>query len=604
MIIQCEKCATRFKVADDKVTPPGIKVRCSKCQHVFTARPPDSPSGGTGSGSPSTPSGIFSTPEAAPPSSSSGKPSSGSLSVPQVSLAMSSPGFDPFAPPSSVPPSSSSGPASGSLSSGLGADGGASLFGDLEEPGRDHSFFGPPNQTIGGGDADEDEDEVPVPPPAAAASGFSPFEADPFPPPSAPTPDPFAAGVQGGGAFQDPFAAPPSADGDKTAAFVDPFATASGPSTPSAIPPGGDPFGGPVVPDPFAGEPGPAGVSDDAFGGDPFAQGPPPAAPAPSFPLPETPSSSSSSAADDPFAGLGVEVDDAYVPAEEPTPPPPTPTPPPPAPVSSPPPSTPTPAAVQAPPSASAAPSPRRRRRYLPPALPRLLWAALQACILLTFMTLSLVWVRGGSIDDIAEGKAFEVVLARASSPVEGQGGLRVEDVVVTRRPLEVAPDLVVVSGFVVAGDTAQLAARVSVRLGEDAFAEAWANAKLDGVDLAQASNAEELLALNRRVPDEPGIEAGARAPFAVVLVGAPDGAKAEVNVTGAKPPGQAASAGSKPSATNDDKGKKARRGARRSEGASSATLEDATDPARARPRAKRASREPVGGPAPASDRR
>lgn len=35
MIIQCEACKTKFRVGDDKVKPPGIKVRCSKCGEVF-----------------------------------------------------------------------------------------------------------------------------------------------------------------------------------------------------------------------------------------------------------------------------------------------------------------------------------------------------------------------------------------------------------------------------------------------------------------------------------------------------------------------------------------------------------------------------------------
>ena len=36
MVIQCSECQTRFKLADDKLKPGGIKVRCAKCKHVFT----------------------------------------------------------------------------------------------------------------------------------------------------------------------------------------------------------------------------------------------------------------------------------------------------------------------------------------------------------------------------------------------------------------------------------------------------------------------------------------------------------------------------------------------------------------------------------------
>lgn len=40
MIIQCEECSTRFRLADEKVKPSGTKVRCSKCRHIFTVMPP------------------------------------------------------------------------------------------------------------------------------------------------------------------------------------------------------------------------------------------------------------------------------------------------------------------------------------------------------------------------------------------------------------------------------------------------------------------------------------------------------------------------------------------------------------------------------------
>jgi len=41
MVIQCTQCQTRFKIADDKLKPGGIKVRCSKCRHIFTVMPPE-----------------------------------------------------------------------------------------------------------------------------------------------------------------------------------------------------------------------------------------------------------------------------------------------------------------------------------------------------------------------------------------------------------------------------------------------------------------------------------------------------------------------------------------------------------------------------------
>ena len=35
MIVKCEQCQSRFKIPDAKVTDKGVKVRCTKCQHVF-----------------------------------------------------------------------------------------------------------------------------------------------------------------------------------------------------------------------------------------------------------------------------------------------------------------------------------------------------------------------------------------------------------------------------------------------------------------------------------------------------------------------------------------------------------------------------------------
>lgn len=40
MIIQCDECQARFRLADEKIKPTGTKVRCSKCKHVFTVMPP------------------------------------------------------------------------------------------------------------------------------------------------------------------------------------------------------------------------------------------------------------------------------------------------------------------------------------------------------------------------------------------------------------------------------------------------------------------------------------------------------------------------------------------------------------------------------------
>ncbi|MDD2335368.1 MAG: DUF3426 domain-containing protein [Geobacteraceae bacterium] len=38
MIIQCEKCKTRFKLDDSRITDSGIRVRCSRCSHTFVVQ--------------------------------------------------------------------------------------------------------------------------------------------------------------------------------------------------------------------------------------------------------------------------------------------------------------------------------------------------------------------------------------------------------------------------------------------------------------------------------------------------------------------------------------------------------------------------------------
>lgn len=40
MIIQCDNCATKFRLDDSRITSNGVKVRCTKCQNVFIVMPP------------------------------------------------------------------------------------------------------------------------------------------------------------------------------------------------------------------------------------------------------------------------------------------------------------------------------------------------------------------------------------------------------------------------------------------------------------------------------------------------------------------------------------------------------------------------------------
>ena len=39
MIVQCQACQTRFRLADEKIKSGGTKVRCSKCKEIFTVTP-------------------------------------------------------------------------------------------------------------------------------------------------------------------------------------------------------------------------------------------------------------------------------------------------------------------------------------------------------------------------------------------------------------------------------------------------------------------------------------------------------------------------------------------------------------------------------------
>ena len=41
MIIECDKCHARFKIADSKVKPQGVRVRCKRCQNIFVVRRPE-----------------------------------------------------------------------------------------------------------------------------------------------------------------------------------------------------------------------------------------------------------------------------------------------------------------------------------------------------------------------------------------------------------------------------------------------------------------------------------------------------------------------------------------------------------------------------------
>ena len=41
MIIQCNRCSTKFRLDDSRVTGAGVRVKCTKCQNIFLVTPPE-----------------------------------------------------------------------------------------------------------------------------------------------------------------------------------------------------------------------------------------------------------------------------------------------------------------------------------------------------------------------------------------------------------------------------------------------------------------------------------------------------------------------------------------------------------------------------------
>ncbi len=98
MIVKCERCQTRFKIPDEKVTEKGVKVRCTKCQHTFRVAREDVSSAAP---APAVPS-VEAAPSAKPPAT----PRAGTpLEVPRTS-APAAPSSVPWGnpPPAAKPP--------------------------------------------------------------------------------------------------------------------------------------------------------------------------------------------------------------------------------------------------------------------------------------------------------------------------------------------------------------------------------------------------------------------------------------------------------------------------------------------------------------------
>lgn len=43
MIVQCDQCQAKYRIADEKITVQGVRVRCAKCDHVFSVKAPAAP---------------------------------------------------------------------------------------------------------------------------------------------------------------------------------------------------------------------------------------------------------------------------------------------------------------------------------------------------------------------------------------------------------------------------------------------------------------------------------------------------------------------------------------------------------------------------------
>jgi len=252
MIVQCAACQTRFKIADEKVTERGVKVRCSKCANTFIVRkegPPPAPE--------ALPLARAATPKPAtrPPSAKADPfaPFKTAELKPSVDPFASSPPSDPFASVASV----------GDPFAGLGSAPASPA------PPRADPFAG----AVPGGAAD---------PFGSASSGADPFAAF-----GAPSVQPAATNELGG--FGDPFASLPPAPSPAPRA---PGSTASATPSPSAdvfnaeatrdasAPSASDPFSGfslegPSVPAPASSAPEPAPAAGDPFAG--FSLDPPPA---------------------------------------------------------------------------------------------------------------------------------------------------------------------------------------------------------------------------------------------------------------------------------------------------------------------------------------
>ena len=224
MVVQCTTCQSKFRIADEKVTDRGVRVRCTSCKNVFQVRKP---------GSAST--------DAAPGPGSTVNLSS--LDAAAVARTAARPGASRLAPPARLPapaarpaavasrPPAARGGANGAARRlqtddlfGMAELTGDAPLGDLapapSKPSPSPAAARPPARPMPNfDDIDIDVDDAPAPPPKAAAP--PPLPSDDFsldgesaPPPPSPEGEDAAASDESGqvklgsfkaGALNDPF---------------------------------------------------------------------------------------------------------------------------------------------------------------------------------------------------------------------------------------------------------------------------------------------------------------------------------------------------------------------------------------------------------------
>jgi predicted Zn finger-like uncharacterized protein len=101
LIVECEHCHTKYRIADDKVKGKGVKVRCAKCESVFTVMPPESNIQTTAPQAPDM-APTLPEPEASGPGPSSDAMADHTSTVPD-SPPQDKPGLDPAEAPPGLP---------------------------------------------------------------------------------------------------------------------------------------------------------------------------------------------------------------------------------------------------------------------------------------------------------------------------------------------------------------------------------------------------------------------------------------------------------------------------------------------------------------------